>query len=351
MMRLTHVFHWNSWRWLALLLIGLVLAGAAPRTQAHGYIVRSIPEDRSVVGRAPNQVQVWFSEGLEPRFSTIAVYNQSGDRVDLGESGVDPRNSTRLIAALPGDLPQGAYLVRLRPVFTSDGHAVSDTLVFWVGEQVGNVEAGGASGAAVTGEVLWRVALNLALILLAGAYWTYALVLRPAWQNPRYALGNLPPRVMQRLSGLVWAGLGMALSVNLVALFQISTRLFEAPLQTVLRDNLWEIVLQGTNFGDVWQVRMGLLVFMLLIQVVAAQQARNRPGSTHVLWLVNGTLVLPLLATQSLISHAAGAPLWGVGGLAGGVWPSGGGGGLDWRGVGAGAGATPGACAAGRRRT
>jgi hypothetical protein len=51
--------------------------------------------------------------------------------------------------SLPNDLPQGAYLVKMRPVFMSDGHAVSDTLVFWIGGRVGNFEAEQASETAV----------------------------------------------------------------------------------------------------------------------------------------------------------------------------------------------------------
>ncbi len=299
-------------RWLltVLFLSSLLLTVGVPKTEGHGYIVRSIPADRSVVTRAPNTVQIWFSEGLEPRFSTIEVFNQRGEKVDLRDGGTDDQNTAKLVVSLPPDLPQGAYLVRMRPVFTSDGHAVNDTLVFWVGEQVGSFDEAGTQGTAVPLEVVWRILLTLALTVLFGTFLMYPMVLRPAWGNAQWTLGNLPPRVMLRLSGLVWLSLWVALVVNGLALLQITMSLVETDLAGVFAGDSLNIVLQGTNFGDVWQIRMVLLVAMLGIQVMAAQQAKNRPGSTHILWLVNGVLALLALGTLSLISHASGSPIW-----------------------------------------
>ena len=288
----------------------VLLLSNVSSANAHGYIVRSTPTDRSVLARAPNQVQIWFSESIEREFSTIEVFNQSGEKVDLDDGGVDSRNSAKLVVGLPGDLPAGAYLVKMRPVFTSDGHAVSDTLVFWVGEQVGEVDAQAASDTALPLEAMWRILLTLSLTVLLGTIAVYALVMRPAWKNDRWALGKLPPRVMRRLRLLMWVALLTANVVNVVALLQVSMNLFETDLVTVFRDELWNIALVGTNFGDVWQFRASLLALMLFIQIVGAQQARNRPESTHVLWLVNGALAALTLSTMSFISHAAGSPIW-----------------------------------------
>lgn len=283
----------------ALFLLGVFLLSDVPTSESHGYIVRSIPSDRTVVTRAPNKVQVWFSEGLEPKFSTIEVVNQRGSQVDLGDGGTDKQNSAKLVVSLPSDLPQGVYLVKLRPVFASDGHAVEDTLVFWVGEQVGDFNEAGGGNTAVTLEAVWRILLTLALTVLHGTFLMYALVLRPAW-------GNLPPRVMRRLSLLVWSSLVTAILVNGLALIQMTLTLFD----DIFQGNTLSIVLQGTNFGDVWQSRMVLLVSILGIQIIATQQSRNRPGSTHILWLVNSVLALLTLGTMSLISHASGSPVW-----------------------------------------
>jgi copper transport protein len=295
---------------LCLILIGVWLALGTQPAEAHGYLVRSVPADRVVLDYAPNQVQIWFSEGLEPRFSTVAVFDQTGRQVDLGGGGVDAQNPAKLVVNLPPHLPDGAYLVKLRPVFVSDGHAVNDTLVFWIGNPAGRVAAQGTTNTPVPLEVIWRVGLTLSLTVLFGTFLMYTLVLRPAWGNKSYSLGYLPPRIMKRLTILIWGSLLIALFSNWLALLQTTMTLFEVKIWDALDSDLWNIVLSGTNFGDVWGIRMGLLVAMLVIQIIAAQQAHNRPASTHLLWLLNGCLAVGGLITMSLISHAAGSPLW-----------------------------------------
>lgn len=287
-------------------LLGLLCMGLGKsRLEAHGYIVRSIPEDRAVLDRSPNRVQIWFSEGLEPEFSTIAVYDQAGQQIDLGDGGVDPRNSGKLVASLPNNLPTGAYLIRLRPVYVNDGHAVNDTMVFWIGDPTGHINTGSASDRALIGEVLWRAILQLSLLLYAGGVVTYAVVLRPAWGRP-----DLSKPLLWRIHLLLWCSLILAILSNLAALFQLSISLFQTDLATVLRDELWNVALLGTNVGQVWQYRMSVLVAMLFIQIIATQQAQNRPASRHILWLLNGLLAILALVTISLISHAAGSELW-----------------------------------------
>lgn len=127
----------------ALLIGGLLFFGVRIAT-AHGYIVRSIPQDRASVERSPSRVQIWFSEPLEPRFSNLTVSNQSGQRVDLADQGggVVPGNADQLAVRLPPKLPDGAYIATMRVAFTSDGHVTTDTLVFWVGAQTGTLTSG-----------------------------------------------------------------------------------------------------------------------------------------------------------------------------------------------------------------
>ena len=72
-----------------LLFFILLLLLSVSSVQAHGYIVRSIPEDRATLKHAPAHLQYWFSEALEPKFSGISLRNQSGET--LAEGSVDFR--------------------------------------------------------------------------------------------------------------------------------------------------------------------------------------------------------------------------------------------------------------------
>src|SRR5690349_20089835 len=95
-----------------LLTIAALLTITAP-TAAHGYIVRSIPQDRTVLQRSPTRVQYWFSEDLEPAYSSLILRDQTG--AVLATGGVDVNNASLMSLRVPTDLPDGAYIVELHP--------------------------------------------------------------------------------------------------------------------------------------------------------------------------------------------------------------------------------------------
>ncbi len=291
-----------SLRWLILLII-LPLAAL---TQAHGYVVRAIPADRSTLERPPTRLQYWFSEALEARFSEIHLRDQAGGIIASG--GVDERNAALLTMPVPADLPDGAYIVELRPAFASDGHVIAESRVFFVGEAVGGISGAAADDRAIPLEALWRAALNLANFLFFGATSLFALVLLPAWGNARYQ-ENLPPRVMRRLLRLVVGALLLAIAANSVALVQQSMVFFNAGAAQVLAQNLWQVVLIGSRFGDVWTFRMVLLVFSAALLFAAAYYRELFPWLAAGIWRGLPWLGALFIGLSMVTSHAAGSLL------------------------------------------
>ncbi|MEO0595665.1 MAG: copper resistance protein CopC, partial [Chloroflexota bacterium] len=168
---------------LPLLLLSLFFVHVMP-TDAHGYIVRSIPEDRSTLERAPARLQYWFSEALEPDFSEINLRDDRGDI--LASGGVSEQDNTLLTVQVPQDLPDGAYIVELRPAFASDGHVVAESRVFFVGEEVGGIQSIAASDTPEPLEIVWKMLFFNASYLLFGTAMLYTFVLVPVWGNNRY---------------------------------------------------------------------------------------------------------------------------------------------------------------------
>lgn len=289
-------------RWLILLVI-LPLANMA---QAHGYVVRAIPADRSTLERPPTRLQYWFSEALEPRFSEIHLRDQAGGIIASG--GVDERNAALLTMPVPADLPDGAYIVELRPAFASDGHVIAESRVFFVGEAVGGISGTAADDRAIPLEALWRFALNLANFLFFGAAGLFALALLPAWGNARHK-ERLPPRVMRRLRSIVVCALLLAIAANLVSLVQQSMVFFNAGAAQVLAQNLWQVVLIGSRFGDVWTFRMALLVFSAALLFAAAYYRELFPGLAAGIWRGLPWLGALFIGLSMVTSHAAGSLL------------------------------------------
>jgi hypothetical protein len=70
---------------LPVLLLGSISA------HAHSDFERASPGPGSTLRTAPREVAIWFTQKLEPAFSTITVTNAGGERVDTGSTRVSGR--------------------------------------------------------------------------------------------------------------------------------------------------------------------------------------------------------------------------------------------------------------------
>jgi copper transport protein len=295
-------------RCILMLVTALILLGGARPALAHGYIVRAIPEDRAVLEHAPAHVQYWFSEPLEPDFSSLNVRDQTGKVLVTG--GVSPDNLSLLTARLPRDLPDAAYIVEMRLAFASDGHVVAESRVFFVGQAVSGVNGSSATTQANPLEVVWRTILLSSTLLAFGAFALYSIVLVPAWGNPDYPAGLLPPRVMKTLNwtvilSLVFIGVG-----SLLALLQQSMAFFNVDAGTVISQNLWQVVRIGTRFGDVWNVRVLLVLLVGILHGISLYLRGAQPEVVRPFWVANTWAMALVVAGFSVTSHAAGSLLW-----------------------------------------
>ncbi len=109
---------------LAALLLG---AGVA---WGHAFLDHAEPRVGSTVKSPPAQVRAWFTQELEPAFSTLEVVNQSGERVDRGPVQVDAASRALLQVPLK-PLGPGTYRVKWR-VLSVDTHVTEGDFTFRV---------------------------------------------------------------------------------------------------------------------------------------------------------------------------------------------------------------------------
>ena len=86
------------------------------------------PRVESRLRRAPDEVKLYFTERLEPAYSTVRVFDGRGAQVDRGDSRVERTNPVLLRATLPALVP-GAYTVRWR-VLSIDTHVSEGDFTF-----------------------------------------------------------------------------------------------------------------------------------------------------------------------------------------------------------------------------
>jgi copper resistance protein C len=113
-----------------LLLIAILALGAAAPAWGHAFLERAEPRVGSTVKPAPTQVRVWFTQNLEPAFSTLEVSNERGERVDLGATQPDPVDPALLQVALK-PIGTGTYRVKWR-VLSVDTHVTAGDFTFKV---------------------------------------------------------------------------------------------------------------------------------------------------------------------------------------------------------------------------
>jgi copper resistance protein C len=97
---------------------------------AHARLDRASPPVGSKVATAPPELLLWFTEKLEPAFSTAEVRDAQGAMVS-GKAQVDRSNRTELHVPLK-TLPGGTYRVVWR-VLSVDTHRTQGDFTFRVG--------------------------------------------------------------------------------------------------------------------------------------------------------------------------------------------------------------------------
>jgi methionine-rich copper-binding protein CopC len=112
-----------------ILALALLAFGASPAS-AHAFLDHASPAVGSTVHGSPAQVQLFFTQNLEPAFSNVKVIDANGKQVDKGNKQVDPKNPAELEVSLE-TLPPGDYHVIWR-VLSVDTHTTEGKFEFTV---------------------------------------------------------------------------------------------------------------------------------------------------------------------------------------------------------------------------
>jgi copper resistance protein C len=115
-------------RGFALALVAWTLGGGV--ALGHSGLERAEPPVESKLTRPPSGVKLYFSERLEPAYSTVLVKDGSGVQVDRQDARVDPANPLLLRVTLQ-PLEHGIYTVIWR-VLSADSHVTEGRFTFRV---------------------------------------------------------------------------------------------------------------------------------------------------------------------------------------------------------------------------
>lgn len=108
------------------LLLWLVPAAVS----AHAMLDHADPRVGNKVAAPPQQLTLWFTQKLEPAFSSVTVTNANGERIDSGKPRVSGNQMS--VSLRPGG--SGTYHVTWK-VLSVDTHTTDGSFTFEVGGQ------------------------------------------------------------------------------------------------------------------------------------------------------------------------------------------------------------------------
>ena len=160
----------------------------------------------------------------------------------------------------------------------------------------------------VTTLIITRAVQIAASILIAGIFTFDLITLGLTGRSESNDLHEIERRLF-RLA--FWSLIAALLSALLWFWLEVAS-MSELSLKNALSTPAWRAVLFETQFGRVWQLRLGLIAAAFVLVASALAQVKARRALVVVLWLVS----VALLTSLAWISHAAAATvhLFGVSG-------------------------------------
>lgn len=115
---------------VTIALAAAALIGFSQTAGAHAFLDHASPRVGSVVHGSPAEVKVWFTEELEPAFSSLQVFDQGGKEIDRKDKQLDSSDRTAIRVSVPRLAP-GMYQVKWRAL-SVDTHVTEGDFKFEV---------------------------------------------------------------------------------------------------------------------------------------------------------------------------------------------------------------------------
>jgi copper transport protein len=318
----TRFFHTSSSCVVIIIMPFVILIGIAslfallsffpngiPKSYAHAFTIRSDPSPSQSLPSPPSKIDVYFSEPIDLRYSTIKVLDSSGKQVDNKDErniGGDPAS---LSVTLPSSgLKDGVYTVSTKVLSATDGHVVDSAFVFGIGQvvihsgQSSNAQFGPQSQLYIPNAIA-RFPAYVGQVLVVGAtfatLWLWKPISEIRWLKD--AIAPVRNRIDRSLIILMLIG-SIILVISDFGIIYVQAN----DLGTGINEAI------GTKFGSVWVMRTIESFTLLAVCLgIYLRRVRGRTKSAFINSPSRGEIVsllvigLTILATTTLIGHGA----------------------------------------------
>lgn len=281
-------------------LVSLVGFGAIHTSFGHAFVLSSNPSSSQSLAQSPQQVNVFFSEPVDLRFSHLKVLDSNGKEVDKGDVHHLQNDESTLTVSVPS-LKDGTYTVSTNVLSQTDGHVTDNAFVFGIGEAVvvpKNLPATTTTSTLYLPEAIARFPTLLAQVMIVGAAFGTLWIWKPLSKisSLTESISQIRNRVSKRLAIYYVVASIILVSSNFAILF------FQAiSINGTLADVL------GTRFGTVLLERSIISFILLGLSLYELRQFRKNKSYSLSAMENAGFLIIGiiLLVTTSLIGHGA----------------------------------------------
>jgi putative copper export protein/methionine-rich copper-binding protein CopC len=311
---------------LALPLAFLLMLLFPTLASAHAILLRSDPEKDAQLSTPPKQVRMWFSEALNPAFSTAVVINANNVRVDKRDAHVSASDNTEMDVSLSPNLPPAVYIVIYRTDSAVDGHVLRGSFIFYVKNPDGTVPTlnpGSNPGANVlgsgnltglyTGQIDGPTLVNLimvTLVELGAVFWmgaqlwlNFVLALSSEKHQKERSINEEVQRRFERKFSL--PTLLVILLANIGVIFGQALNLTGGDVSSAFAPNTLIGLATSGRFGFYWMAREIIVLLAIAITLYMLFSKRRPVAVNSALPLVNLLLGCLLFIAITMSSHAA----------------------------------------------
>ena len=294
---------------VAVFILLSFFSNGIPKSYGHAFTIRSDPPPSQSLPTTPSKVDVYFSEPIDVRYSTIKVLDSGGKQVDNKNEHNIAGDPASLSVTLPSSgLKDGVYTVSTKVLSATDGHVVDNAFVFGIGQAVttsgqsSNGQFGPQSQLYIPNAIA-RFPAYVGQVLVVGAAFATLWLWKPISEikSLKETIAPIRNRIDRSLIILMLIGSAI-LIVSDFGIIYVQAN----DLGTGINEAI------GTKFGSVWVMRTVECFILLAVSLgIYLRRVRGRNKSAIIISPSNGEIVsllvigIAILATTTLIGHGA----------------------------------------------
>ncbi|QHJ70924.1 copper resistance protein CopC [Planococcus halotolerans] len=127
---------WFVHKFIILFVTVLLMHAASPPITglAHSTMEETFPSEGERLTEGPSTLEFWFQDPVVLHAESIQLKSQTGTKIKLEDTQIDPDDKTHLISNLIDELPPGSYAAKIS-VIALDGDVLEENLNFQVVEK------------------------------------------------------------------------------------------------------------------------------------------------------------------------------------------------------------------------